>query len=167
MARYVASFAITAFFIFTLESALAFLAPYSSSSMSSRQAQSITTIAKTSTAVQLVPEQGRQLVAFSQDYLSKRAKESAHRASNLTNPRRRQNHHPSKSSSSSSSTSSNTHHHRPGIVAGLVTRLLGQHDHQGKERMMMENHHDEQDVWNRDNSSESEDHNFHPSDGFN
>lgn len=41
------------------------------------------------TAIHLVPEQGRQLVAFSQDYLSKKAKESASRASNLTSPRRR------------------------------------------------------------------------------
>ncbi len=164
MARYVASFAISAFFIFTLESTLAFLAPSSYYSPMSSRAQSITTTITTTTAVQLVPEQGRQLVAFSQYYLSKRAKESAHRASNLTNPRRRQNHHPNKLSSSSS-TSSNTHHHRPGIVAGLVTRLLGQHDHQGKGRMMMmmENHHDEQVVWNRDKSSESED----PMEGFN
>ncbi len=36
----------------------------------------------------LVPEQGRQLVAFSQDYLSKKARESAGKASNLSSPRR-------------------------------------------------------------------------------
>ena len=43
-----------------------------------------------STAVHLVPEDGRQLVAFSQDYLSKKAKESASKASTLTSSRRRQ-----------------------------------------------------------------------------
>ena len=44
--------------------------------------------ASTTTAF-LVPEQGRQLVAFSQDYLSKKARESAGKASNLSSPRRR------------------------------------------------------------------------------
>mmetsp|Transcript_42166 Transcript_42166/g.72033 ORF Transcript_42166/g.72033 Transcript_42166/m.72033 type:complete len:161 (-) Transcript_42166:271-753(-) len=44
---------------------------------------------RVSTAVNLVPEQGRQLVAFSQDYLSKKAKQSASKASNLTSSRRR------------------------------------------------------------------------------
>ena len=39
--------------------------------------------ATTTTTTYLVPEQGRQLVAFSQDYLSKKAKESASRASIL------------------------------------------------------------------------------------
>jgi len=36
------------------------------------------------TALNLVPEQGRQLVAFSQDYLAKKAKESASKSSHLT-----------------------------------------------------------------------------------
>jgi hypothetical protein len=44
---------------------------------------------RASTTVFLVPEQGRQLVAFSQDYLSKKARESAGKASNLSSPRRR------------------------------------------------------------------------------
>lgn len=42
------------------------------------------------TAIRLVPEQGRQLVAFSQEYLSKQAKQSASKASTLTSSRRRQ-----------------------------------------------------------------------------
>ena len=42
-----------------------------------------------SSALQLVPEQGRQLVAYSQAALAKKAKESASKASNLTSDRRR------------------------------------------------------------------------------
>jgi hypothetical protein len=57
------------------------------------------------TAVNLVPEQSRQLVAFSQDYFAKKAKESASKASQLSSPRR---------SSSFASAASN-----------LVTRLVG------------------------------------------
>ncbi len=79
----------------------------------------------------LVPEQGRQLVAFSQDYLSKRADESAHRASNLTtSPRRRH----------SDATSSHQKSNSPGFASAaksLVTRLLGQGEVKGS---MMENH---------------------------
>jgi len=48
-----------------------------------------TTPSHAATPIYLVPEQGRQLVAFSQDYLTKKAKESASKASNLTSPRRR------------------------------------------------------------------------------
>mmetsp|Transcript_6870 Transcript_6870/g.11232 ORF Transcript_6870/g.11232 Transcript_6870/m.11232 type:complete len:169 (+) Transcript_6870:222-728(+) len=44
-----------------------------------------------STAVNLVPEQSRQLVAFSQDYFAKKAKESASKASQLSSPRRSRN----------------------------------------------------------------------------
>lgn len=66
---------------------------------------------KRGTALSLVPEQGRQLEAFSQQYLANKAKESASKASNLTSGR------------------------RPKGVAGaarsLVTRLLGD---DGKER---------------------------------
>eukprot|EP00804_Cyclotella_cryptica_P028345 CCRYP_013193-RA/>CCRYP_013193-RA protein AED:0.40 eAED:0.40 QI:0/-1/0/1/-1/1/1/0/122 len=40
-------------------------------------------------ALSLVPEQGRQLVAYSQSVLAKKAKESASKASNLTSGRRR------------------------------------------------------------------------------
>ena len=42
-----------------------------------------------SSARHLVPEQGRQLVAYSQAALAKKAKESASKASNLTSDRRR------------------------------------------------------------------------------
>jgi hypothetical protein len=128
MTRFVVQLAIA---IVALESASAFITPTSSSHATS-----------TTTVINLVPEQGRQLVAFSQDYLSKRAKESAHRASNLTNPRRRHG-------SGSTTHSRSPHHHKsssnttPGIF-GLVTRLLGQHD-QGKGRGMMENHYDDED----------------------
>ena len=41
------------------------------------------------TALNLVPDQGRQLVAYSQDYLAKKARESASKASNLTPSRNR------------------------------------------------------------------------------
>lgn len=67
------------------------------------------------TALNLVPEQSRQLVAFSQDYLSKKAKESASRASTLTSSRRR--------------LASNDGKNSRGVVGaarGLVTRLLGE-----------------------------------------
>lgn len=64
-------------------------------------------------ALYLVPEQGRQLVAFSQEYLSKKAGESASRASNLhTSARRRRE---------------NVHNSRgglPGLAKNLVSRLL-------------------------------------------
>lgn len=40
-------------------------------------------------ALKLVPEQGRQLVAYSQSVLAKKAKDSASKASNLTSDRRR------------------------------------------------------------------------------
>ncbi len=63
------------------------------------------------TPIYLVPEQGRQLVAFSQDYLSKKAKESASKASNLTSPRRRHTESSTKGMTSAART--------------LVTRLLG------------------------------------------
>jgi hypothetical protein len=50
----------------------------------------ISTSSKTSSsALELVPEQGRQLVAYSQAALAKKAKESASKASNLTSDRRR------------------------------------------------------------------------------
>jgi len=58
------------------------------------------------TAVNLVPEQSRQLVTFSQDYFAKKAKESASKASQLSSSRRR----------------------RSGFTAvatNLVTRLVG------------------------------------------
>jgi hypothetical protein len=42
-----------------------------------------------SSVLHLVPEQGRQLVAYSQAALVKKAKESASKASNLTSDRRR------------------------------------------------------------------------------
>jgi hypothetical protein len=44
----------------------------------------------TATATFLFPEQDRQLVAFSHDHLSRKAKASAIRASNLPSPRRQQ-----------------------------------------------------------------------------
>jgi len=86
----------------SVQSALAFAPPAS------------TTATKSSaTAVGLVPEQGRQLVAFSQDYLSHKAKESASRASNLS-------HRPSRRTGND---------RRPagvlGSVGRLVTRLRG------------------------------------------
>jgi hypothetical protein len=59
----------------------------------------------------LVPEQSRQLVAYSQDYFAKKAKESASKASHLSSPRR---------TSSSSSSSS-----RQGVFTALVSRLVG------------------------------------------
>lgn len=43
----------------------------------------------TSSALQLVPEQGRHLVTYSQAALAQKAKESASKASNLTSDRRR------------------------------------------------------------------------------
>ena len=46
-------------------------------------------ICKSSSAIKLVPEQGRQLVAYSQAALAKKAKESASKASNLASDRRR------------------------------------------------------------------------------
>ncbi len=58
------------------------------------------------TAVNLVPEQSRQLVAFSQDYFAKKAKESASKASQLSSPRR----------SRSGFTA---------VATNLVTRLVG------------------------------------------
>jgi hypothetical protein len=80
----------------------------------------------TTTTTYLVPEQGRQLVAFSQDYLAKKAKESASRASILrgSDPR-----------SPSTNTSPNQGQ-GIGVAFGtasknLVNRLLGHHeDHQ-------------------------------------
>lgn len=65
--------------------------------------------APSTTAFNLVPEEGRQLVAFSQDYFAKKAKESASKASHLSSPRR-------------SSSSSNS---RQGVITALVTRLVG------------------------------------------
>mmetsp|Transcript_20044 Transcript_20044/g.29991 ORF Transcript_20044/g.29991 Transcript_20044/m.29991 type:complete len:169 (+) Transcript_20044:272-778(+) len=62
--------------------------------------------ASLTTAVNLVPEQSRQLVAFSQDYFAKKAKESASKASQLSSSRR----------SSSSFTA---------VATNLVTRLVG------------------------------------------
>ncbi|KAL7545133.1 hypothetical protein ACHAWF_008487 [Thalassiosira exigua] len=65
------------------------------------------------TALNLVPEQGRQLVAFSQDYLAKKARESASKASNLTSPRRRYK---------------NPERGMAAAARSLVTRLLGDED---------------------------------------
>jgi hypothetical protein len=83
--------------------------------------------ATTGTAINLVPEQGRQLVAFSQDYLSKKAKESASKASNLTNPRGR---HTSNKSTTDRSRSK-------GITAAarsfFFTRLLRDEEHGRKD----------------------------------
>ena len=78
----------------------------------------------TTTAAFLVPEQGRQLVAFSQDYLSKKARESAAKASNLSSPSRRGPSDPSSSSDRGG----------PGVASAaksLFTRLLG-HDDAGE-----------------------------------
>ena len=47
--------------------------------------------APSTTAFNLVPEEGRQLVAFSQDYFAKKAKESASKASHLSSSRRSNN----------------------------------------------------------------------------
>ena len=49
----------------------------------------IITCKPSSATMQLVPEQGRQLVAYSQAALAKKAKESASKASNLVSDRRR------------------------------------------------------------------------------
>jgi hypothetical protein len=46
-------------------------------------------VRSSSTALNLVPKQGPQLVAYSQAVLAKKAKESASKASNLTSDRRR------------------------------------------------------------------------------
>lgn len=70
------------------------------------------------TAAHLVPEEGRQLVAFSQVYLAKQAKASAGKASNLTSTR------------------------RPGVAAaarGLMARLLN-HDETEIEAMAHQHH---------------------------
>ena len=73
-------------------------------------ATTTTTAVRTpATAVNLVPEQSRQLVAYSQDYFAKKAKESASKASHLSSPRR--------TSSSNSS--------RQGVFTALVSRLVG------------------------------------------
>lgn len=84
-----------------IQSAVAF-APASSTNTAAR--------ASSATAVNLVPEQSRQLVAFSQDYFAKKAKESASKASQLSSsrssPRRRRN----------SFTA---------VATNLVTRLVG------------------------------------------
>ena len=50
-------------------------------------AASIRTQASSTSNINLVPEQGRQLVAFSQDYFAKKAKESASKASHLSSSR--------------------------------------------------------------------------------
>ena len=79
---------------------------------------------RASTTAFLVPEQGRQLVAFSQDYLSKKARESAAKASNLSSPSRRGPSDPSSSSDRGG----------PGVASAaksLFTRLLG-HDDAGE-----------------------------------
>mmetsp|Transcript_25907 Transcript_25907/g.49337 ORF Transcript_25907/g.49337 Transcript_25907/m.49337 type:complete len:122 (-) Transcript_25907:360-725(-) len=65
------------------------------------------TTTTTTTAIHLVPEQGRQLVAFSQEYHSKKAKESASKASNLTQTSRCSNNNKKSS-----------------MLGSLVTRLL-------------------------------------------
>jgi hypothetical protein len=106
-------------FAFVLGSTSAF-APIVFDTSTSNRAASTTT---TSTSTFLVPEQGRQLVAFSQDYLSKMAKESAGKASNLA---------------SSRTLSSSQQQQQQGLgvasaAKGLVTRLLG-HDMGGPAR---------------------------------
>jgi hypothetical protein len=77
----------------------------------------------TTTTTYLVPEQGRQLVAFSQDYLAKKAKESASRASIL------------RGSDPRSPSTNNTPNQGQGIGVAfgtasknLVNRLLGHHE---------------------------------------
>eukprot|EP00571_Detonula_confervacea_P016449 CAMPEP_0172305246 /NCGR_PEP_ID=MMETSP1058-20130122/6567_1 /TAXON_ID=83371 /ORGANISM="Detonula confervacea, Strain CCMP 353" /LENGTH=160 /DNA_ID=CAMNT_0013016777 /DNA_START=57 /DNA_END=539 /DNA_ORIENTATION=- len=80
------------------------------------------------TAMYLVPEDGRQLVAFSQDYLSKKAKESASKASNLTSSQRRRT-------------------NSKGLAAAarsLMTRLLGDEDKARVEEAL--HHHPEDEV---------------------
>jgi hypothetical protein len=79
--------------------------------------------ATTTTTTYLVPEQGRQLVAFSQDYLAKKAKESASRASIL------------RGSDPRSPSTNNTPNQGQGIGVAfgtasknLVNRLLGHHE---------------------------------------
>jgi hypothetical protein len=72
------------------------------------------TATTTSTSTFLVPEQGRQLVAFSQDYFSKKAKESAGKASILASPR-------------SSSSSQQQGLGVASAAKSVLTRLLG-HD---------------------------------------
>lgn len=58
-------------------------------------------------------------------------------------------------------------------MAGLVTRLLGQHDHHsGKGRgggggMMMEKHYDDDDDEEENENKFLEDHGFFPMEGFN
>ena len=104
-------------FAFVLGSTSAFVPIVVDTSASNRAA------AATTTATFLVPDEGRQLVAFSQDYLSKMAKESAWKASNLA---------------SSRTLSSSQQQQQQGLgvasaAKGLVTRLLG-HDMGGTTR---------------------------------
>mmetsp|Transcript_27512 Transcript_27512/g.57415 ORF Transcript_27512/g.57415 Transcript_27512/m.57415 type:complete len:180 (+) Transcript_27512:100-639(+) len=69
--------------------------------------------ATATTAVHLVPEQARQLVAYSQNYHSKKAKESASKASSLTHSSRRR------------STNDNTKKKKSSSMLGsLVHRIL-------------------------------------------
>lgn len=52
---------------------------------------SVAARASPSTALNLVPEDSRKLVAFSQQYFANKAKESASKASQLSSPRRNRN----------------------------------------------------------------------------
>lgn len=107
-------FALIAVCALTIESTAAF-APVASAPATK------TTTTTTTTAIDLVPEQGRQLVAFSQDYLSKKAKESASRASNLTHSSRRRR-----------TSSSSRGGRKQGLLGSLMTRILhhGEHENQ-------------------------------------
>mmetsp|Transcript_19671 Transcript_19671/g.41278 ORF Transcript_19671/g.41278 Transcript_19671/m.41278 type:complete len:176 (+) Transcript_19671:147-674(+) len=69
----------------TFASIVALLSTGSSNAFAPSQGATRTSVS----SLNLVPEQGRQLVAFSQAYLANKAKESASKASNLTSSRRR------------------------------------------------------------------------------
>ncbi len=85
----------------SIQSAAAF-APAASPNTAARGASA--------TAANLVPEQSRQLVAFSQDYFAKKAKESASKASQL---------------SSSRSSAQRKRNSFTAVATNLVTRLVG------------------------------------------
>ena len=97
-------------------------------------ASSSNNAATTATATFLVPEQGRQLAAFSQDYhLSKKAKEGAGRASNLASSTRRRQGRATDSPSSPRQGAAGV----ASAAKSLVIRLLG---HDGEEGPSLRGH---------------------------
>lgn len=95
-------------------------------------ASSLSAVARASsaTAVDLVPEQSRQLVAFSQDYFAKKAKESASKASQL----------------SSSRSSQRKRNSFTAVATNLVTRLVGKESRSNDEITPTHEHHAEGEV---------------------